>query len=1334
MLARSGYPEAAFVDGGAGRTVILARGPSELEVPGGLYVLAGNGDAGDALAGELDRRGGRVVRGPVGGDRAVWGAFFESLPGEAPLRGVVHLGGVRGDGSQLSTGELGKELEAVGGGALALVQGMTDAGTVPSDGVWFVTRGGQVVGRERSGALSGASLWGLASVVGLEHGDLTPRLVDLDPESGFAAGEVADELLFPDRETRIAWRDGSRRVARLVRADARPASPEGAPATRRLRGDRSYLVTGGLGGIGLEVAGWLADAGAGQIVLNGRREPGRRARAAVAALRERGADVRVEIADVTDGDAVRAMLARIDAELPPLAGVIHSVGVLSDGALTNLDWPRFAEVLAPKVLGAWRLHRATLDRDLDLFVLFSSTAGVLGNAGQANYAAANAFLDQLARHRRALGLPGQAIAWGPWSEVGEAEERRRHLAGRLSHLGAEWIAPERGLRVLSRLIREDVGTRMVAAVDWEALSQRPPFLDELATIEDPPAAAAPSDLRRRLAGLPAAEREREIARFVQGEVAAVLRLRSTPAPEIGFFDLGMDSLMAVELRNRLNRAFAGDLTLSNTAVFDHPDATRLALHLAERLGETPADRPRVEALIARGRGEEERIAVVGMACRFPDAPDPAAFRELLVSGRDAVTRGRADGLYADAETESDRPFGAYVEGLDLFDAGFFRISPVEAELMDPQQRMLLETGWAALEDAGIDPGRLRGTPAGVYVGIGNNEYHRLLGDRDRSLHAGTGNLFATAVGRVAFTFGFEGPAMAIDTACSASLVAVHQAMTALVRGEADLALAGGVNAVLFGGFNPALQAAGMLSPDGRCKTFDASADGYGRGEGCGILVLKRLSDAVAAGDRVLGVLLGSAVNQDGASAGLTVPNGPAQERVIADALARAGVEPASVDYLEAHGTGTELGDPIEVEAAAAVYGRGRDPDRPLLIGSAKTNIGHLEAAAGVAGLIKALLAVRSGVIPPHLHFERPSPRVDWEELPVRVATEATPWPPTGDRPPRAAVSSFGVSGTNAHVVVEGYPEGRGAPVQVGVPSDLPPQPFGRRLRPMAAERPFAERPHRLLPLSAKSDGALRDLAGRYDTFLADDPPLADMAWTACVGRSHFAHRAGLVFRDRASLREQLELVRRGAASSRVPSPPTKVAFLYTGPGEPVGGDGPRALRLRAGLRRGAGPVRRRLQEGARRLAAGRDVRGCGRGERGSARRHRVGAAGALRAGERADRAVGERRRASRRCVRAQRGRDRRGARGRCLRPRDRAAVRGAPGRAHGCAAPRGRDGGGFRAARQSPRRAAGGRVAGRRQRRSPGRERPGGGGRRARRRLRRGRDPRRAAAHQPPLP
>ena len=438
-------------------------------------------------------------------------------------------------------------------------------------------------------------------------------------------------------------------------------------------------------------------------------------------------------------------------------------------------------------------------------------------------------------------------------------------------------------------------------------------------------------------------------------------------------------------------------------------------------------------------GSNEPIAIVGMACRFPSADGLSAFWRMLEAGESGVIEGvpgsgegRIGALFPDAAQAPACRFGAYLDDLELFDAAFFRISPVEAQLLDPQQRMMLEICWRALEDAGMDPDRLKGSRTGVYAGISNNEYRGLILETASpdepavSLYSVTGTSFNTAIGRVAFALGLEGPALALDTACSSSLVAIHQAVTGLQRGEADLALAGGVHAILSGRLLEMRANAGMLSPDGRCATFDAAANGYVRGEGCGIVVLKRLAEAEADGDRIWAVVRGSALNQDGASPGLTVPSGPAQEKVIGAALKRAGLQPADVDYVEAHGTGTDVGDPIEAQATGTAYGRGRDADRPLLIGSVKTNIGHLEAAAGVAGVIKTVLAMNRGVIPRHLHFRVPRPEIDWERLPLQVTATPTDWPIIDDSPPRAGVSGFGWSGTNAHVVLEGYGNGLGA--------------------------------------------------------------------------------------------------------------------------------------------------------------------------------------------------------------------------------------------------------------------------------------------------------------------
>ncbi len=969
----------------------------------------------------------------------------------------------------------------------------------------------------------------------------------------------------------------------------------------RLRPDRTYLVTGGLGGIGTVIAGWLAERGAGVIVLNGRRPPDPEAQAVIDTLRTQGADVRVELADVTDPAAIEEMLARIDASMPPLAGIIHSVGVLSDGALGNQTWDRYEQVLWPKVLGAWRLHRATLSRDLDIFALFSSITGIVGNSGQGNHAAANTFLDQLAAYRRSLGLPGQSIAWGAWSGLGEAEEQRERIERQLESAGTGWLSPQQGLRAFEELVRQDPSFSMVASVDWPVLATNfdvsPPFISELLPRQgqdESGASADAADLLSQLRSTPRDSWQPALVLFLQNELQAVLRMPSSPAPTVGFFDLGMDSLMAVEVRNRLNRALAGEYVVSNTAVFDYPNIAALAGHLRDELSQVldsapvasePAPLPQSPPGAVNSRvvsTDEDAIAIVGMACRFPGAPGLEAFWDLLEGARHAITDGRPapgpwEGLPGDpAAKEAVFRRGGFIEDLDRFDNRFFRISPLEARMMDPQQRLLLETTWHALEDAGMDPETLRGSRTGVYVGVGASEYRDVIAaqGQDDTYFGTSGSLTA---GRIAFVLGLVGPAMPVDMACASSLAAVHQGVASLQRGEVDLALVSGVNSTLSLPLARFHRDLGLLSAAGRCNAFDATADGFVRSEGFGVLVLKKLSQAKADGDRIWALVKGTAVNQNGASAALPVPNGPAQERVMEDALAMAGVSPADVDYLEAHGTGSELGDSIELRALASVYGRGRAADRPLLLGSVKTNIGHSEAASGIASVIKAVLAMHRGVIPSHLHFSDPNPNFDWDRLPVRITSEKTPWPASPGRPPLSAVNSFSLSGTNAHAVIEGYVpptggDGDGYSREGPSPSGLPrrfPVPLSPRLADLQVpnevsnevpdDRP-ADRASRLLPLSGKSPEALRALAGAYlswldspavrDALEADEPQfLADMAWTAGAGRSHFPHRSGVVFHDDVTLKTSLEQVAQSAAASgeRASDAEPGIAFIYSGP-------------------------------------------------------------------------------------------------------------------------------------------------------------------------------------------
>ncbi len=560
---------------------------------------------------------------------------------------------------------------------------------------------------------------------------------------------------------------------------------------------------------------------------------------------------------------------------------------------------------------------------------------------------------------------------------------------------------------------------------------------------------------------------------------------------------------------------------------------------------TPIKRALLEIRGLRSELERARepIAIVGVGLRLPGGVvDLAGFERLLFSGTDAITpipasRWDLSRLYdedPDAPGKMTTRFGGFLEDVDRFDAEFFGISPREAASMDPQQRLLLEVAWQAIEDAGHSPASLAGTRTGVYLGIANGDYGRALFADPEAIDAyvSTGNAYSVAAGRISYFLGLLGPAVAIDTACSSSLVALHLACQGLRGGDCDLALIGGVNLVLTPELNINFSKARMMAPDGRCKTFDAAADGYVRGEGCAVIVARRLSDALADGDRVLGVIRGSAINQDGKSGGLTAPNGPAQEAVIRAALAQAGVSGREIGVVEAHGTGTSLGDPIEVGALSAVLCSERDPSQPLVIGSVKTNFGHLEAAAGVAGLLKLLVALSRREIPPSLHFQTPNPLIDWTP-PIRVATATEPWPEIGGRR-LAGLSSFGFSGTNSHVILEAPPP--------RVPAEA------------ASQTP--RRPLELLALSARSEASLRELAQSYQQRLEQEPDesLADFCFTASAGRAQLEHRLAIVGKDARELSQGLAAYRQGTPNPALATGQMdaavrpRIAFLFTGHG------------------------------------------------------------------------------------------------------------------------------------------------------------------------------------------
>ncbi|MBE9060857.1 type I polyketide synthase [cf. Phormidesmis sp. LEGE 11477] len=585
------------------------------------------------------------------------------------------------------------------------------------------------------------------------------------------------------------------------------------------------------------------------------------------------------------------------------------------------------------------------------------------------------------------------------------------------------------------------------------------------------------------------------------------------------------------------------LQSANSSQSNNQQRMTRALQAIEKL---QAKLAKLEA--ALGSIKSEPIAIVGMGCRFPGGTNsPTDFWKALSQGKDAITQVPSDRWDADAyyDPNPDTPGkiitrdGGFVDHLKTFDADFFGISPREAVSLDPQQRLLLEVSWEAMEHGGIVPSRWTNRPVGIFVGVSSNDYSQYLSSRaeeEIGAYLATGNAHSVIAGRLSYSLGFTGPSLVVDTACSSSLVAVHLACQSLRNQECEMAIAGGVNRILAPEFSINFSKAHMLSPDGRCKTFDAAADGFARGEGCGAVVLKRLSDAIAHGDNILALVRGAAVNQDGRSGGLTVPNGPSQQVVIRQALASAGVKPAQVSYIEAHGTGTALGDPIEIGALGAVFGQSHSVENPLKIGSVKTNIGHLEAAAGMAGLIKVVLAMQHDTLPAHLHFNTPSPHIDWAALPVEVTQKSTAW--SNDSDSRfAGVSSFGFSGTNAHVVVESAPK----------------LAVSNKVRAPKAGQP--ETDSHLLTLSAKDSAALRELAAQYAERLAqtsDDLTLRDFCWSAGTGRSHFSYRLALVTDSLFEAQNQLAAYAHGSASEATINNASwqlaNVAFLFTGQG------------------------------------------------------------------------------------------------------------------------------------------------------------------------------------------
>ncbi|PWY55008.1 polyketide synthase [Legionella qingyii] len=961
--------------------------------------------------------------------------------------------------------------------------------------------------------LGDSPLIGFCRTLVLELPQLNTVLIDTEKtEDENYAGQIVDEIKHNFEECYehiVAYREGKRFIARLQKAKLLDKK-------RSLYGKGRYLITGGCGGLGLVTAQALLSAGAREVILTSRNVDKPAVKEAIKKIQYNYTSriIRPVSLDVSDKEQVRHLLLELNAD-GLLKGIIHAAGVAVKAPLLEHNSEDVDYLFSAKVQGGWYLHELTKNFDLDFFVVYSSISSVFGSNKESVYSGTNSFVDALIAERRRLGLVGTAIDWGPWGEVGMAQKRSQDQG-----LKQSLISNEQGHTFIKTLINDQLSHAVIISPDYLKFmlefvpKPAPVFHKHLADTLHAAEQFANKNLSLWLNDylkINAENRFKTCKDLVCSICKEILEL--TEVDELdedeGYFELGFDSLMITELATKLKEKLAPTLKITATIGFDYPSINKLAQFIESELGKQLVIKQAPQPVVEK---TDDAIAIIGMSCTFPSAPDLDAFETLLEEGKSGINdipMERWDNRkYYDPDM--DAPGKSYVNKLGLienikcFDANFFGISPREAKLMEPQQRIFLECSYKAIENANYLPGALRGSLTGVFAGVGPNEYYAQLeksgfSNEELSVYSITGNVSNLIPGRVAYTFDLKGPSISVDTACSSSLVAIHYACQSLKNREIDYALAGGVNVLLLPEANITLCKAKALAPDGQCKTFDERADGYARAEGCGVLLLKRLPDALRDKDTILAVIKASAVNSDGRSAGLTVPNGKSQEEVMIKALSQTDLSSGDISYIEAHGTGTPLGDPIEVHAINQVYGKGHTQNNPLYLGAVKTNIGHLESAAGVASVIKTVISLQKKKIYKLLHFKKLNPHIHLGD--IRLPLQHIEW--EADSKLRSAgVSAFGFSGTNAHLILQEFPK----TAEQGVPQSV---------KTAKAQ---------LLVFSANSQTALKHLARSYQRYLAktsDD--FSDICFTAATCREHYTYRLALVAHTTQEASQLLEL-------------------------------------------------------------------------------------------------------------------------------------------------------------------------------------------------------------------
>ncbi len=936
------------------------------------------------------------------------------------------------------------------------------------------------------------AMLGLGRVLSIEHGRFRVRLIDF-PTHGVEEAQLLEALCMAEDDLEVAYQDGQRFV-RTVQPIAEEPTPQ-----KEVRAQGNYLIIGGQGGIGLEVARHLAAHDAGSLILVNRTMPNAARAAAIEALHQQGVNVWAAQGDVTSLASMQQVWEEAARRFGQIHGVFHCAGILHDGLLRNKTSDNFHAVLKPKVQGSWVLQQLCARHNPDFVMLFSSVSGVFGNLGQGDYAAANTFQDGLALYQSQVRQQAWiSLDWGLWGEVGMGLD----VAEQLKRRGIQPLTTHEALAELAPAIAAGGGQRIIAHRETASPAKTEPRTAapvQTAVTDTPPASPSSSEHLRRQT------MQNALQTYLAHKLDVAL---SRVEDDIPFSEFGIDSILAVsmteELSSKWQRDFPATLFLEYATLeeltkvlveqYNLPDELPgAAAAVPTTAASVPDDIPSTQPAPHTFEFGENAVAIVAMSGRFPDAADLDTYWQLIRHGDVALREVPAERWDVAQWYEAQRPdmqgtyarWGGFLDNIDQFDPSFFRISPREARELDPQQRLILEQVWQVLEDGGM----VGQTDIGVFVAATYTHYRDTQGLETITPYSALGGMNALLANRVSYTFNLTGPSMVVDTLCSSSLVAINQAMKSIRAGECQSAVVVGVQVGLTAWYYRSLSQLGALSTTSACSPFDQSADGFVPGEGVAALLLKPLPAAERDGDAILGVIRACAVNHGGRATALTVPRKQAQADVIRTALAEAGITASEIGYLEAHGTGTALGDPIEIAALMEAFADA--PSQRCALGSVKANIGHLEPAAGLASIIKVLLAFRAREIPPLAQFAIPNERIAFEETPFYIPSTAQPWETT--QPQHAAVSSFGMGGTNAHLILSPYTA----------------EPLPHR----------AETEAHIITFSARSHTALiaqiRAFCSRLET---RDDALIDMAFSQNVGRGHFkAQRTAVMGNNRAEL-------------------------------------------------------------------------------------------------------------------------------------------------------------------------------------------------------------------------